>query len=385
MAAPRQSTPLPVFRKLRIFAVDPGMTARFETAVMNEMTASIPWEPLDPGPIGEYIAVVDENAEGARLNEPVDLERTELLAQNGLPPSDGNPQFRQQMVYAVAMRTIRNFERALGRVVHWEPLDGSYRRRLNLYPHFEVIETAHYDPSRGIRFGYFESVPESPFPGTVVFTCLSGDVIAHELTHALLIGMNIDFELGENKDVAALHEGFADLIALFQHFSESDVLRAHMAAVRGNLEERSQLGAVALQMGQALGLKDGVRNALGHTDDKGIVESAETRRVPLRQLAGGRSPRPWEPARRRRLRGVQKDLRVARDRPAADRDARHRRLAAGLPPSRSDRALHAGGVEVRAPRARDVHACARLHAAGRGDVRRLPPRRHHRGLRPRPQ
>src|SRR5262249_38933533 len=114
----RQSIPAPVFRKLRVFAVDPGMTARFETAVTNEMTVRIPWEDLRPGPVGEYVAVVDEDSDGALLHPPVDLDSLELLAQNGLPPSDGNPQFRQQMLYAVAMKTIRNFERALGRVAH---------------------------------------------------------------------------------------------------------------------------------------------------------------------------------------------------------------------------------------------------------------------------
>ena len=121
MPADRQSTPRPVFRNLRVFAVDPGMTARFETAVMNETTLRIPWEELDAGPSGEYILVVDENESGATLHPPVDLDAPEVLAQDGLPPSDGSRQFGQQMVYAVAMRTIKNFERALGRVVHWPP------------------------------------------------------------------------------------------------------------------------------------------------------------------------------------------------------------------------------------------------------------------------
>src|SRR5688572_23757738 len=149
----------PVFRALRVFAVDPGMTARFETALLNEQTLSIPWEDLEPGPAGEYIEVVDRNRDGARVHEPVDLECGDLLAQDGLPPSDGNPQFRQQMVYAVAMRTIRTFERALGRVVHWRPhameptraarravAKRGYVRRLRIYPHFAEQANAFYVP-----------------------------------------------------------------------------------------------------------------------------------------------------------------------------------------------------------------------------------------------
>jgi hypothetical protein len=272
MPVDRQSIPRPVFRNLRVFAVDPGMTARFETAVMNETTLRIPWEELEAGPSGEYILVVDENESGTTLHPPVDLDAPEVLAQDGLPPSDGSRQFGQQMVYAVAMRTIKNFERALGRVVHWQPRGDTstiYRRQLNLYPHFMEEPNAYYTPERGIHFGYFESGPESQFPGTIVFSCLSQDVIAHQITHAVLMGMKVDFDVGGNSDVAALHEGFADLIALFQHFSESDVLRLQIGAIRGSLEDRSQLGAVAPQFGQAIGQRDGLRNALGHTDAEG--------------------------------------------------------------------------------------------------------------------
>src|SRR5262245_1095003 len=42
-----------------------------------------------------------------------------ILAQNGLRPSEGNPQCHQQMVYAVTMTTIDRFERALGRKAFW--------------------------------------------------------------------------------------------------------------------------------------------------------------------------------------------------------------------------------------------------------------------------
>src|SRR4029079_16922689 len=173
------------------------------------------------------------------------------------------------MVYAVAMQTIRNFERALGRAVHWRPQNGKYQRQLTLRPHFDDEENAWYDIEKGeIDFGYFEARPDSPFAGTVIFSCLSQDVIAREVTKAIVMGMNVTFP-GANKDILALYEGFADLIALFQHFSESDVLRQQIGAVRGDLDKRNQLGAIALQFGQALGKPDGVRNAFGFTDDSG--------------------------------------------------------------------------------------------------------------------
>jgi hypothetical protein len=264
MEVDRQSIPQPVFRPLRVFAVDPGTTAHFESAVINETTLRIPWEDVDPGPVGEYVAVVD-----LPEHTPLDLNDPSVLAQDGLPPSDGDPQFRQQMVYAVAMQTIRNFERALGRAVHWRSRNGHYQKQLTLRPHFENVQNAWYDIKQGeINFGYFEADPDSPFAGTVIFSCLSQDVIAREVTKAIVMGMNITFP-GGNKDILALYEGFADLIALFQHFSESDVLRQQIGGVRGDLDKRNQLGAIALQFGQAMGKPDGVRNAFGFTDDSG--------------------------------------------------------------------------------------------------------------------
>jgi hypothetical protein len=281
--APRIVVPKPVFRKLRVFAVDPDVAARFETALLNEMTLRIPWEDLEPGPAGEYIAVVDVNDHGAVVHPPVDLDRAELLAQDGLPASDGNPAFRQQMVYAVMMRTIRNFERALGRVVHWPPTRRAttdargrersrpaYRRALRVCPHYTNIQNAYFSEEIGFCFGYFTAIDTSPFPGTIVFTSLSQDVVAHELTHALLMGMNIAFDPGTNPDVMAFHEAFADLVPLFQHFWPSDVLRVQIAAVRGDLNEPSTLGAVAPQFGQAVGRPDGIRNAFGQTGSDGV-------------------------------------------------------------------------------------------------------------------
>ena len=115
----RQFSP-PPFRRLRGYAFDPSLSMRLDTALINGTTFYLPWEgDLTPGPVGEYIEVVDYDPASRRWYEPIDLNAPELLAQDGLPPSEGSPQFHQQMVYAVAMNTIRNFERALGRPIFW--------------------------------------------------------------------------------------------------------------------------------------------------------------------------------------------------------------------------------------------------------------------------
>jgi hypothetical protein len=125
---------------------------------------------------------------------------------------------------------------------------------------------AYYSPEGRFCFGYFESPAQSEFPGTLVFTSLSQDIIAHELTHAILFGMGLDFG-EENPGVAAFHEAFADLVPLFQHFWKSEVLVAQIGAIRGKLDLRGPLGALAPQFGQAMGKPDGLRNALGTTEN----------------------------------------------------------------------------------------------------------------------
>jgi hypothetical protein len=271
VAADAQLVPAPVFRPLRVFAVDPGATAGVETALRNEKVLHVPWESLRPGPSGEYVVVVDTDETGAHLYPPLDLDDPQILAQNGLTPSDGNPQFRQQMVYAVAMNTIRSFETALGRVVLWRPIRGhagsgpQYRRQLALHPHYFERLQALYDPHAGACFGYGRGDEGSPLARTLVFTSLSQDCIAWTMTRALLDGMGLDLDPADY----GLTQAFPNVVALCQHFGDGDVLRAQMSAIRGDLDQRNDLGVVAAQMGLAMGRPDGLRNALGHTDEKG--------------------------------------------------------------------------------------------------------------------
>jgi hypothetical protein len=280
--------PRPTHRLLRGYAFDPGIANQLETALVSEIIYKVPWEPLDPGPVGAYIEVVDYDPASACFYAPVDLDHPSILAQNGLQPSEGNPQFHQQMVYAVAMTTIDRFERALGRKAFWTDRDqnggsisAEFVPRLRIYPHALRMANAYYSRDKGsLLFGYFPATEDrtsGQYPGGMIFTCLSHDVVTHETTHALLDGFHASFMEPTNADVLAFHEAFADIVALFQHFTFQEVLAHQIAKTRGDLSSENLLAQLATQFGHARGTHGALRDAIGKYDP---IKKAWVKHIP---------------------------------------------------------------------------------------------------------
>ncbi|MHA3773101.1 hypothetical protein ACXR0O_16335 [Verrucomicrobiota bacterium sgz303538] len=287
----------PPARRLRVYAFDPSLSLQLENAFINHVTLKVPWEDglsengdrLQPGPVGEYVEVVDHDPASDCFYAPVDLNDRYLLAQDGLEPSEGNPQFHQQMVYAVAMTTIRKFEKALGRKALWAPrrpkwqpgqkgyAQEEYVQRLRIYPHALREANAYYSPEKkALLFGYFpasETDSRHHLAGGTVFTCLSHDIVAHETAHALLDGMHRRFNEASNPDVLAFHEAFADIVALFQHFSFPEVLRHQIARTRGDLNTENLLAQLAQEFGSAIGSHGSLRDALGRQENNHWVRN----------------------------------------------------------------------------------------------------------------
>ncbi|HLG39692.1 MAG TPA: hypothetical protein VI461_08485, partial [Chitinophagaceae bacterium] len=72
-----------------------------------------------------------------------------------------------------------------------------------------------------------------------------------------------------NPDVLAFHEAFADIVALFQHFTYPEVLKNQIAATRGNLASQNLLGKLAQEFGIAIGGYSSLRDAIGSYDKDG--------------------------------------------------------------------------------------------------------------------
>jgi subtilisin family serine protease len=265
--------PPPARRRLQVFAYDPLLSTQIENQDINRAILDIPWEKeLHPGPVGEYLEVVDIDPPSRSCYAPVDLNHPNLLSRDGLAPSESNPQFHQQMVYAVAMKTIDRFEIALGRPVQWSSYlpdgkhPGKFVRRLRVHPHAFCDRNAYYSPDRkALLFGYFRANSDSvgdTMPGGLVFSCLSHDIVAHETTHAILDGLHPRFREASNPDVLAFHEAFADIVALFQHFSLPEALRHQLAEVGGDIGKRCLLAELARQFGEATGHHGALRSAI---------------------------------------------------------------------------------------------------------------------------
>jgi hypothetical protein len=284
-------------RPLKVFAFDPSQGRKLG----NHMCVHIPDEPdLKPGPVGLRIAVIDYDATNDCYYPPVDLNRRDILLNQGLEPSESDPQFHQQMAYAVAAETTSLCEQALGRSIRWrfhlrgddthkQRQDLKERDHLRIFPHAMQEANAFYSREFGaLLFGYFAN-PQDVRSGVPnprhVFSCLSHDIVAHETAHAILDVLRNQYFLASNRDVAAFHEAFADIVSLFQHFSVKQTLLDTIQRTGGllhqaDMEPDAKAGAngpmiigeisganpllqLARQFGDSMGHRGGLRSALG--------------------------------------------------------------------------------------------------------------------------
>ncbi|HYZ67045.1 MAG TPA: hypothetical protein VE666_04435 [Mycobacterium sp.] len=252
------SVDTPRRRRLRTFAFDP-MSTRLSGRFL---TISVPYEPdLAPGPQGELLQVVDYDPVHESWYALVDLNDAFVLAQDGLRPAEGDPRSHQQIVYAVAASVIERFERYLGRRFRWRG-----DKKLGLVPHAFEGRNAFFDPSRSaVLFGYYRADAHDPganLPGQMIFTCLSSDIVAHEVTHSVVHRLRPHFAEATNPDVFAWHEAFADLIALFQHFAYRDVVYDAVQSTSGSIQNGAALFDLASEFGQSTGRGEALRRAI---------------------------------------------------------------------------------------------------------------------------
>ena len=268
--------PKPTARRLRVYAFDPNASLDLGSTKFSHATISLAWddpteEGISPGPVNEYLEVIDIDPCSRQFYPPIDLNAGEVLGQDGLPPSEGDPRFHQQMVFAVAMKTIKLFERALGRKVIWAPEWRDDKKtyvptmKLRVYPHALREANAYYSRAkRALLFGYFNATQRSA-GASWIFTALSHDIIVHETTHAILDGLHPRYSESTSIDSLAFHEAFADIAALFSHFQLYEAVYDFIEKRGGRLDQSGLLSGLASQF---------AKGTTGHASLRDYIDKA---------------------------------------------------------------------------------------------------------------
>jgi len=131
-----------------------------------------------------------------------------------------------------------------------------------------------------------------------VFTCLSHDIVVHETTHALIDSQKDFFIEPTSAGALAFHEAFIDIVALFQDFMFKEPLIEMILRTGGQifrnivkpehepheggpiiqteLTRDNPLLGLAIQFGEAMGLRKAVRSAHGtHPNSRELDKSFE--------------------------------------------------------------------------------------------------------------
>jgi hypothetical protein len=269
-------TDQPIYRPLKIFALDPSVS-RLEGATA---VVKVPYERLEDGPCGYFFKVDNTTAGEKPSRSPLKLDDPNILINSGINPSTSDESFHEQMVYAVCSVVHSSFRSALGRLPAWGFKNPSGRTQLLIKPRAFPKNNSHYDRETGeLCFGFYKSQAQDTYPGTV-YACLSHDTVAHEVTHALLDGLRAHFSLPMSPDVLAFHEGFADLVAVFQHFSYEQVVRTAIRKSRGDLSRADLLTDIARQLGQSRKeSSSALRSAIDYAAEQSANEKRNEKRV----------------------------------------------------------------------------------------------------------
>jgi len=241
---------LPVI-KAQIYLKDPLVAAQKQRVGLK--TVEIAGEAcIGTGPVSSRVAVIDEDRDqgithpGVTLNSKGDAFN---LGRRREPVE--NRRFHQVHVWAVLHKTLELLEASdvLGRQIPWAFSGG----RLTVYPHAGVDQNAYYDrESAALHFFYFDAEVDDVPTGETIYTCLSHDIVAHELGHAVLDGLKPYYNEVTSAQTAGFHEYFGDAIALTTALNHREIVVEVAGHGTGDLSTANVISNIAAQFGQGL-------------------------------------------------------------------------------------------------------------------------------------
>jgi hypothetical protein len=233
--------------RVRFLPKDP-LLARTKELWLSDARLDCPT--VGDGPTSARVAIVDYNADldtrfapikllrdGSGFHEIAKIRKEQILEAF---------KFHQVNVWAIIELILARLEDeyALGRPIPW----ASGLGRLLVLPHAGYQQNAFYDRATGaLHLFYFEG-PD----GTPVYTCLSHDIIAHELGHAVLDGLKPGYNEVSSPETAGFHEYFGDAIAMLASLRRREIAILVTEGAPLRLEAKNVVSAIASEFGAAV-------------------------------------------------------------------------------------------------------------------------------------
>lgn len=248
------------------------------------------------GPISKRVAILDIDPKNGKLNKGVKLNKN---ATGKLYYADASgkdirkykglelykPEFLQVSTFATVLKTLDLFEKegtvttelspeaqqlkkfgVIGRELKWA-FDAPH---LLVIPRAGEMANAYYNrDTHSLEFFFFSSQEDE---NKIIYSALSREIVAHETGHAIIDAIAPELMDAYTPDSLALHEGLADLIALFVSFSSTNLSTLILNQRDGSIREESHFSNLAEEFAIGLGHEKNLRNFL---NEKNLIKTSK--------------------------------------------------------------------------------------------------------------
>lgn len=164
-------------------------------------------------------------------------------------------QYTAAATLATVAQTLSTFESAYGEKIDWA--FGS--EKIGLHPDAGEDFNAYYSRDEA-SLNFFHGM--DPTTKEMIYSGNSGEVVSHEVGHAMLDGMRPDYLVSWDVDTNGFHEAFGDVTALLMATQDDAAVELAAKQTGGDLRKPNCLAATGEQLGATINNAYG-RNATG--------------------------------------------------------------------------------------------------------------------------
>lgn len=205
---------------------------------------------------------IDLNTEHGRTAKAPRTENVKFIKGERLKPnSDGSYVFdkgTKNYVAANSMATIQHTIDSMEKILGYDITFAFGDKQIGLAPDAGVDLNAYYSRDEE-SLNFFHDF--DPVKKETVYSGASGEVISHEVGHAILDSVRPGFLTSWSADTNGLHEAFGDLTALYMSTQNDEVCQLAAQQTGGDLSKPSLLSDTGEHMGRAINNKYGIHDA----------------------------------------------------------------------------------------------------------------------------